>query len=90
MPILMQCVKSSLLSHHHYDPGNTLLTVRFRSGGGIYQYADVTVEDWAQYMAAASKGSHFLKNVKTKFAYKKLTPEEANDYELEPEPHPAE
>ncbi len=62
-----------------YDPATETLELEFKSRtqgepGTLYHYSHFTQADYDAFMAAESKGSHFLKNVKTKFQCAKLGP----------------
>lgn len=59
-------VVSSQIAAIGHD-GKTL-TIQFNKGG-VYEYANVTPEDYAALMAAESVGSHFSKKFKNNAAY---------------------
>lgn len=72
----MRQVKSSNINGIKYDPENRTLDVHF-ANGGKYQYEGVGEDDYAALCAAdddpdTSFGSFFHKNVKGKFAAKKV------------------
>lgn len=62
-----------------YDAANETLEISFASRKpdqpeSVYHYAAFTLADWEAFQAAESKGSHFLKVVKAKFACTKVAP----------------
>jgi frataxin-like iron-binding protein CyaY len=61
-----------------YDAEKQVLTLEFNRGGK-YNYSEFTPQDWAEFIAADSKGKHFLRVIKPKFACTKLPPEETPD-----------
>ncbi len=65
-----------------YQPETKTLEIEFKSRkegvpNGVYHYAEFTMADMDAFTAAESKGSHFLKVIKPKFACTKQK-EEAN------------
>lgn len=66
-------VKSSNIEAVAYEPGTML--VRF-SGGAVYRYRGVQVQEHAALMAAESLGAHLAKHIKHKFSTDRLTPEQ--------------
>jgi hypothetical protein len=67
-----------LKSPAKYEAEKQVLTLEFNRGGR-YNYAEFTPADWADFIAADSKGKHFLRVIKPKFACAKLPPEEMPD-----------
>lgn len=63
-----------------YDEEKQILTLEFKRGGK-YEYAEFTPQDWADFVAAESKGRHFLKVIKPHFACTRLPLEENEDGE---------
>jgi KTSC domain len=64
-----------------YDPATETLELAFTSRKEgqpekVYHYAKFTAADWDAWQAAESKGSHFLKVVKPKFACTKIEEKE--------------
>lgn len=55
-------VESKLLRSVGYDPETQTLHAEFAKGG-IYSYAGVSPDLYAEMMSAKSVGSHFLSNV---------------------------
>jgi hypothetical protein len=52
-----------------YDPEAEILEIEFKSRkeggeGTLYHYHNVSPEEYAAFMAAESKGSHFIKSIK--------------------------
>lgn len=81
-------VQSSQIHSIGYDPASSTLVIQFpRKGdsgpepGSKYSYSNFTQEDYDAFMAAESKGSHFIKNIKNKdqYPYQKLVLEEAQE-----------
>ncbi len=66
----MTPVKSSSLEAIAHDPATGVLSVKFKSGE-TYHYAGVSAADHSMLMAAESVGSHFQKNIRSKFEGKK-------------------
>jgi len=67
-------VESSLIKSIGHNPADNTLEVEFHKGG-VYSYAGVPAEAHAALMAAESIGSHFLKNVKGRYAHTKIEAE---------------
>jgi KTSC domain len=62
-----------------FDPATETLEIEFKSRkpdqpNTLYQYTPVSQADYDAFMAAESKGSHFIKVIKPGFACKKLGP----------------
>ena len=82
-------MQSSQIHSIGYDPATSTLVIQFpRKGdsgpepGSKYSYSKFTQEDFDAFMAAESKGSHFIKNIKPaadKYPYQKLEVEEAQE-----------
>lgn len=66
----MTQVESSLLKAVGYDEHKQELHVHFAKGGE-YVYHDVPKEAHEQFMAAESKGKHFLAHVKPTYRHTK-------------------
>lgn len=58
----MKEVKSSNISHIGWKDGT--LSVRFKSGDKVYDYAGVTEAEWKAFENAESHGSHFHNHIK--------------------------
>lgn len=61
---------SSLLSVYGYNPETQTFVITFKSGGS-YEYTGVPQDVYDGFAAASSQGSHFLQNIKNKFAFTK-------------------
>jgi hypothetical protein len=66
-----------------YDAASKVLEIAFASRkpgepDKVYHYAEFTPEDWAAFQAAESKGSHFLRAIKPKFACTKIGTEKTD------------
>jgi len=61
-------VKSSQIAAIGYDANSQTLAIRFKvkgdAPGPVYRYANFTAEDWAEFQAAESVGSHFYRHIK--------------------------
>lgn len=71
-------VTSSQLVGIGYDPSTQTLELEFPKGktqpqGSVYQYTNVPQETWDALRAAESKGSYFIRNIKGKFDYRKVS-----------------
>lgn len=62
-------VESSNISSIGYS--NKTLEVEFNSGS-VYQYEDVPISLWVNFMQAKSHGKFFHNNVKGKYAYERV------------------
>jgi len=69
-------VASKLISEVGYDPQGQVLEISFHSGA-TYKYFSVSPEEAQAFMKAESLGSHFLREVKGKYDYRKVEPDEA-------------
>jgi hypothetical protein len=63
-------VESSLITHVAYE--GTTLYARFK-GGNEYAYDAVPQQVYDEFMQAESKGKFFMRNIKGKFADRKIT-----------------
>lgn len=73
-------VSKTGMTGYGYSPETQTLEIAFSSRKSgepdkVYHYAAFTAEDWKAFQAAESKGSHFLKVIKPKFACTKVEPE---------------
>lgn len=66
-----QPLESKLLSSMAYDSKNRMLYLRFRSGD-VYRYFEFPPEQRQQFLAAESRGRHFLNNIRNQFRYQRL------------------
>jgi len=69
MPIVKLIeVESSQIHAIGHDPETNTLAIRFKNWKGevtsLYHYANVTPEDFREFLCAESKGKHFGKNIK--------------------------
>ncbi|GAQ30250.1 hypothetical protein SAMD00023378_3933 [Ralstonia sp. NT80] len=78
-PITMQAVESSQIHSIGHDPATNTLAIRFRNSKGepssLYHYENFTAEEFEEFRAAKSIGSHFGKHIKTfdkKYPFKKI------------------
>jgi len=67
-----------------YDQATETLELAFspRKAGEkekVYQYTPFTPEDWSQFQAAQSKGSHFLKFIRPCFRCTRIEEKDAED-----------
>lgn len=65
-----------------YDPEEQILEIEFKSRkegepGTLYHYREFSQEAYDAFVAAESKGSHFIKHVKPKYNCTKVGPAEA-------------
>ncbi len=63
----MQPVKSSLLNKVGYDPETKVLAVQMNYSSDVYLYQDVPQSVFDGLLAADSKGSYYVKNIKGKY-----------------------
>lgn len=54
-----------------YDAKQRILYLRFRSGDG-YPYFHFSQDDYQLFLAAESKGRHFLSHIRDRFPYERL------------------
>lgn len=70
-------VTSSQLASIGYDPSTQTLEVEFsagkRSPASVYQYDNVPPETWDALRSAESHGSYFIRNIKGRFNYRKIS-----------------
>lgn len=70
-------VTSSQLDSVGFDAKSNVLEIAFKNykGGApsVYQYTGVAPADYANLMAADSKGKHFGAHIKGRFPYKKVS-----------------
>lgn len=66
--ITMTDVVSSQVAAIGHDSATSTLAVQFPSKaektGNLYHYSNFTAEDYAAFLAAESKGSHFIHQIK--------------------------
>ncbi len=66
-----QHVESSDIDSIGYDEKNSVLEIEFLSGG-IYQYANVSVDIYSNIINASSHGKYFHEYIKDKFTFNKI------------------
>jgi hypothetical protein len=54
-----------------YDATQRILYLRFRSGD-VYRYFQFSNDDYQHFLAAESKGRHFLSHIRNCFPYERL------------------
>ena len=67
----MQPIKSSNIESAGHDPVNNILRVRF-GNGTEYDYKNVDVRTFAEFMSAESQGKFYHKNIKSKLTGTKV------------------
>ena len=77
--ITLHPVASSQIHSIGHDPATNTLAIRFRNSKGdpssLYHYENFTAEEFEEFRAAKSIGSHFGKHIKTfdkKYPFKKI------------------
>lgn len=68
----LQPCDSTQISEHGFCPATNTLALRFKSKSGkgsLYHYPNVTVEKYAEFMAAESKGKFFGSQIKSNPAH---------------------
>jgi KTSC domain len=66
MKMELVAIQSKMLSHVGYDEATKELHITFGKGGS-YVYHDVPKEAHEAFMAAESKGKHYLGHIKNNF-----------------------
>lgn len=66
-----QAVESSLLKSVAYDAATSTLTVVMVEDNAAYEYKNVPESVYKELMAAESKGTYFVKNIKGKYEFTK-------------------
>ncbi len=61
-----EAVDSESIASIGYAPRRTTLEIEFRESGDVYRYFEVSAEEHAEFMAAASKGSYLNQVFKAK------------------------
>jgi KTSC domain-containing protein len=54
-----------------YDATPRILYLRFRSGD-VYRYFQFFQDDYQHFLAAESKGRHFLNHIRERFPYERM------------------
>ncbi|NJK45260.1 MAG: KTSC domain-containing protein [Pleurocapsa sp. SU_196_0] len=66
-----KAVTSSNLRSVGYDPATRTLEIEFKNG--VYQYADVPLEEYEALMAAGSHGSYFIQNIRDAYSVSRIS-----------------
>jgi len=80
MNITMHPVESSQIAEIGHDEATNTLRIKFTGRGSVYDYQNFTRPEFEAFMAAKSKGGHFIKNIKhesKKYPYRKVAEEKA-------------
>lgn len=78
--IKMSACESTQISEYGYDETTKTLAIKFKHGGSVYHYDDVSPELYAEFNAAESKGSFFGKRIKNGgFNFTKIVPVKVDD-----------
>jgi hypothetical protein len=65
-PTIAMCAcKSSQVSEIGHCPTTNTLAVRYKHGGTLYHYPDISAEKFAALQKAESVGAHLGKHIKT-------------------------
>lgn len=64
-------VKSSTIKTIGYDEKSRTLSVEFHNGG-IYEYYNMMSEVYKEFIKAPSIGKYLWKNIRSKYAFKKV------------------
>jgi hypothetical protein len=64
--------KSSHISGSSYDPDKKQLSITFKNGD-VYNYHNVSLEDYNAFKHSESHGKYFHNNIKNKFEFTKGT-----------------
>lgn len=71
MDMRRTATESEPIASMGYEPDRCELEIEFRQSGDVYRYFGVSAEEYAEFMAAESKGTYFNRVFKTKgHAYK--------------------
>ncbi len=62
---------SKVLKSVGYDEATGTLEVEFKNGG-LYEYSNVSPEEYAALMMAPSKGTYFGEQIRDKFSFKRI------------------
>lgn len=66
---------STAIRQISYDDVTRIMFVTFTSGD-VYAYLDVPPAAYSDFRGAFSKGRHFAKHVRDRYAYRQLAPQE--------------
>lgn len=64
-------VISKVLKSVGYDKATGILEVEFKNGG-LYEYSDVSPDEYAGLMLAPSKGTYFGEQIRDKYSFKRI------------------
>lgn len=64
-------VKSSNIVGVGFDPDTSELEIEFK-GGGLYRYADVPADAYAEFILSESLGRHFAQHIKPNYECRKV------------------
>lgn len=62
---------SSAIARAGYDPDREVMTITFNSGKS-YAYQGISPQTFGRYCAADSKGGFFSRNIRDKYAFRRL------------------
>jgi KTSC domain-containing protein len=65
-------VQSSSLASIGHRAEDNVLVIEFRNGS-LYRYLDVPADAYEELLRAESKGTHFNRFVRTRFAHERIT-----------------
>lgn len=65
-------VSSTSIQSIGYEPETSTLEIEFQSGE-VYDYFDVPLQIYADFMKSDSHGQFFLRNIRDQYAYRKVT-----------------
>lgn len=74
-------IESSLIKSYEYDGATEILTLELHKANALYDYLEFTAQDFTDFLAAESKGKHFLKVIKPGFKCEKRLLEENENAE---------
>lgn len=60
---------SSLILSVGYDLASSVLEIEFAESHRVYQYFDVPLSIYSEFMAADSKGTYFNENIRDMYVY---------------------
>ena len=66
-------VESTAIKSVGYNEDKHLLEVEILGTGNIYQYKDVPLEEYFDFMDAKSLGEYYNRVIKEKYEYRELT-----------------
>ena len=62
-------VDSTAIRSMGYDASRRELDVEFRESGDVYRYLDVSPDEYAEFVAAESKGTHLNQVIKVRHRF---------------------